>query len=209
MNFRLFFSALFTGIFFYTKYCYCQSTYKSYNGILYENNKELFRNDKFPFFVRGIYRLNTIVIEPKLTKNDSINIYKSMISENNTDCITILDYLYKVTPSNLITIDITEDSMKFVNLCYSPMLKSTFWHKKIKSYSEYINPIKLGYVSVEFSLSDSDGFHSKATFDFPELTLRFKGYIDGLDNKYLISGEFVMVKYRHFKDNSLREVKRP
>lgn len=209
MNFKLSFFVFFIGILFCTKCCYCQSIYKNHKGILYENNKELFRNDKFPFFVRGIYSLDTLFIEPKLTKSDSVNIYKSMLNENNIGCNIILDYLYKAIPNNLITIDITEDSMKFVNLCYSPILKSTFWHKNIKSYSEYMNPVKLGYVTVEFSLSNFDGFHSKATFDFPELVLRFKGYIDGLDNKYLISGEFVMVKYRHFKDNSLREVKRP
>lgn len=208
MKFKPFFYLYFIGIFIYPNYIYSQSIYKNNQGKLYENNKELFRNDKFPFFVRGVYRLNSISIQPKLTPNDSIKIYQSIINRDINNCNVILDCLYRKIPDSLIVMDITEDSMKIINTCYSSMLSSIFGDKKIRSYSEYINPVKIGYVSVEFSLIDSSNFHSSATFDFPQLTVKIKGYIDELDNKYLLLGEFVMIKYRHYKDNSLRNIKK-
>ena len=208
MNLKLFFSTFILVYFFYTNIIYSQSMYENYKGALYESNKELFRTDQSPFFTRGIYRLNNISIEPKLTPLDSLKFCKSVTKQASKECASVFDCLYRIIPDSLIIIDVTADSMKFIHVCYSPILKSIFWDKIIKSYSENLDRVRPGYFSVSFSLNDIDGIHSVARFDFPQLTLSFKGNIEGIDNRYSLYAEFVMVKYRHFKDNSLRPIKK-
>ena len=159
-----------------------------------------YKYDESPFFLRGIYQLENITIVPHLSKVDSTLL-------NQEGCLSLVKYLDKDVDKEVFLIEMTRDSIIFLNnFCGSNDFHGFFERKSVKSFSTTHNPEKPGHITFNLNLIDKNGSLIPAVLRFPQLNLEFKERFFVGSNVYSISGKFYMIQYRHPDDNSLRPV---
>lgn len=165
------------------------------------SNSKKYNYDEAPFFARGIYQLDKISIVPDLAKEDSLLLAQS------TECLSLMHYFINRIPDSLIFVEMTVDSIKFLDgYCASKDFKGFFESKFVKSFSTTHNKEKLGYFIANMNSVDKNGTLVPSVFRFPQYVLEFRERIISKSNVYSVNGIFKMIKYRHIDDNSLRPI---